>query len=172
MPASSATAAVLLCCCCCRYIHRAMACDKQPTLTKPVAGIPPWPADSPPQGQGCFSDHGQNAGLKPPHLGPRLLECGMWGCSGGFGCGGAHVGTGKSKGCPKEDCPPWPSSLPKCDGSKMTPEQCSQLCLAWSPEFRYAVRSTAPLLRFGCGSTVAKLRAPDTTLPTHSTCTA
>ena len=125
---------VLCALCCCAP---AIGCDLQGKLQTPVAGIPPWTGYIP-DGQGCFTDHAQNAGVRPPYVGPRLLECGMYGCAGQWGCGGAHVGSGNSKGCPKEDCPAWPASLPKCDGSKMTPEYCSQLCLAWSESFRYA----------------------------------
>lgn len=62
----------------------------------------------------------------------------MYGCSGSWGCGGSNVGNGNSEGCPKTDCPAWPSGLEKCDGKNMSPEYCIQLCLGWSPEFRYA----------------------------------
>ena len=133
MWATRVPAAVLLFCC---HSPRALACEKQGKLSSPAAGVPPW--TTAPDGQGCFTDHAQNEGVHAPYIGPRLLECGMYGCSGQWGCGGAKVGSGNSKGCPKEDCPPWPASLPKCDGGKMTPEFCSQLCLGWSESFRYA----------------------------------
>lgn len=42
----------------------ACACDKQTYKLTPVAGIPPWPPDFEPQGQGCFSDHAENKGIK------------------------------------------------------------------------------------------------------------
>ena len=126
---------LLLLCWCAQSTVR--CCDLQGKLSKPVPGVPAW-TDYPPDGQGCFTDHAQNDGVKPPYVGPRLLECGMYGCSGAWGCGGAHVGSGKSKGCPKDDCPAWPTSLPKCDSAKMTPEYCSQLCFGWSQSFRYA----------------------------------
>ena len=94
-------------------------------------GLAPFDKDmSPPAGQGCFTDHDPKA--PKPHEGKRLLQCGVVGCSGDWGCGG-HKAE-----CPTADCPPWPAGAAKCDGKKMTPAYCAQMCLAWSPRFSYA----------------------------------
>ena len=86
----------------------------------------------PPQAQGCYSDHSPKAG--GANKGTRLMECGVWGCSGSWGCGGSHVGSD----CPAKDCPPWPAGKPQCTSAGMTIESCIQHCLEWSPQFIYA----------------------------------
>lgn len=88
--------------------------------------------DYAPVNEGCISDHAPQAG--GANKGTRLLECGVWGCSGTFGCGGGKVGTN----CPADDCPPWPAGKPQCSSATMTIEYCIQHCLEWSPSFVYA----------------------------------
>ena len=115
-----------------------VSCETQPGCEPPklkaktVAGLPPWQPGNEPTPQGCFTDHApqQHGEAK----GTRLLECGVWHCSGGYGCGGGSVGTG----CPPDDCPPWPSGTPQCSSDQMSIEYCVQNCLKWSPEFIYA----------------------------------
>merc|ERR1712023_585466 len=99
---------------------------------EPVSGLPPFDPKQEPEGQGCFQDHAPQE--KGDKKGKRLLKCGIVGCSGNWGCGGSAVGDT----CPADDCPPWPATVEKCDGAKMSIEYCIQLCLAWSPKFSYA----------------------------------
>lgn len=94
--------------------------------------IGPLATNYPPVGQGCISDHAPQA--SGASKGTRLLECGVWGCSGMWGCGGSHVGAD----CPAKDCPPWPAGKPKCTSNTMTIETCIQHCLEWGPNFVYA----------------------------------
>ena len=108
------------------------ACSVPQAPTTPAPGLPPWPASGPPTGVGCYSDHAPQA--KPPHKGKRLLQCGVPGCSGHWGCGGNAVGDT----CPVEACPSWPAAVPKCEEGKITRAYCIQLCLAWKPDYAYA----------------------------------
>lgn len=106
------------------------SCTKPAAPTNPIADLPPWPASSPPQGMGCYSDH---APQKTPGK-TRLLTCGVPNCAGNWGCGGGDV----RDTCPKDKCPTWPAPVPKCTPNKMTRAYCIQLCLAWAPHYNYA----------------------------------
>jgi hypothetical protein len=97
----------------------------------------PLAAAYPPRGMGCYEDHAAWLDANDAHHGPRLMHCGVWGCSGSHGCGGASVGPN----CPADECPAWPASTPKatsCSDTQMTLETCIQTCLAWDPRFVYA----------------------------------
>lgn len=91
-----------------------------------------------PQGMGCYHDHATWLNVDTDkNYGPPLMKCGVWGCSGTHGCGGANVGNG----CSADECIPWPAATPKvasCSDTEMTLETCIQACLAWSPSFVYA----------------------------------
>eukprot|EP01046_Picozoa_sp_COSAG06_P100651 COSAG06_NODE_46772_length_344_cov_0.840816_1_plen_102_part_10 len=63
--------------------------DHCPKDCKPVQlkadKLGPLAADYTPLPQGCISDHAPQA--SGANKGERLLECGVWGCSGTYGCG-------------------------------------------------------------------------------------
>jgi hypothetical protein len=64
------------------------------------------------------------------------------GCSGWGGC--------ESKNHPRQQCPAWPSGVPKCDATKMSRAYCAQNCLAWTSAYIYS--GTAFADECWCGS--------------------
>ena len=107
--------------------HLLLAQGAAGACAPPCGGCPGWPATPcpndckppelkaermplaaahPPEGMGCYTDHSPILNADDKNKGPPLMECGVWGCAGSHGCGGASSR--------RADCHPagTPPSLP------------------------------------------------------------
>jgi hypothetical protein len=147
-----------------RRLLQATAPGDAPLVPDPT--LPLW--SSPPVYMGCYHDHDPKAGgmnhAKPPTTatGPRLLRFGVPGCSGSWGC--AQAGSASHV----KSCLPWPSSVPSCDGKKMTQAYCVQMCSGWHDSYVYS--STAYAVECWCDSAMQNPDGLDRGLGLASDC--